>query len=79
MKVIMLYRRDPEKNMQRFYELELCLDLFGIPCLRRRWGRIGRYGQMQETPYVSKSEAVAALKKLLAKKKRKCYTRKLHG
>lgn len=73
MTMLMLYRRVPELNMQRFYELELCPDLFGVPCLRRRWGRIGRYGKMQETPYPTEKDAAAALKKLLAKKERKGY------
>ena len=37
------------------------VDLFGQWCFMREWGRIGRGGQMRETPYRTPIEAEAAL------------------
>jgi hypothetical protein len=36
-------------------------DLFGQWCFMREWGRIGRGGQMRETPYPTPADAEAAL------------------
>lgn len=43
--VLHLVRRDPSRNLARFYRLELDRTLFGEVVLIRRWGRIGTEGQ----------------------------------
>lgn len=42
---VILTRRDAERNMARFYALEVQDDLFGGGVLVRRWGRIGTQGR----------------------------------
>ncbi|MBX9457660.1 MAG: WGR domain-containing protein [Rhizobium sp.] len=42
---IYLERRDPHRNMARFYALEIRTDLFGCVVAVRRWGRIGSLGR----------------------------------
>ena len=36
---------DPEKNMARFYEIDVQPTLFGEFTVERNWGRIGAAGQ----------------------------------
>jgi predicted DNA-binding WGR domain protein len=38
-------RKDPTKNMARYYAMSIEPTLFGQACLVRRWGRIGVRGQ----------------------------------
>ena len=40
-----LTRVDPEKNMARFYEIDVQPTLFGDYTVERHWGRIGAAGQ----------------------------------
>ena len=42
-----IYRRDPARNMARFYLIDTCADLFGGVSLLREWGRIGRAGPLR--------------------------------
>lgn len=42
---VILIRRDAERNMARFYAVEVEEDLFGGGVLVRRWGRIGTRGR----------------------------------
>jgi predicted DNA-binding WGR domain protein len=51
MTALPLRRSDPARNLQRYYRLDLQLDLFGTWCLTREWGRIGRSGQPRTVPY----------------------------
>lgn len=41
----MLERRDPSRNMARFYVLAIEPTLFGDMALVREWGRIGSLGR----------------------------------
>ena len=61
MSAVTLHRIDAARRMSRFYRLDVQPDLFGQWCFMREWGRIGRGGQMRETPYPTPSEAEAAL------------------
>jgi len=59
-----LTRRDPTKNLHRYYRLDVQPDLFGAWCFIREWGRIGqRGGQSRTVPYPTPTEAQAALDK----------------
>ncbi len=60
---VRLCRIDADKNMARFYRLAVERDLFGMWCLIREWGRIGRGGQMRTISYPTPMEAHAALRK----------------
>jgi predicted DNA-binding WGR domain protein len=48
-------------------------DLFGMWCLIREWGRIGRGGQMHMIPYATPMEAHAAPRKQRHAKERRGY------
>ncbi len=66
-------RRDAARNMARFYSLAIEEDLFGRPCLVRRWGRIGTHGQAKRHPCADEGEAVALFLRWLAAKRRRGY------
>jgi predicted DNA-binding WGR domain protein len=61
---IYLERREPTKNLARFYSVSLEVDLFGSTLLRRRWGRIGRQGQGRAIAYDTREHALDALHSL---------------
>ncbi|PLW76041.1 polymerase [Cohaesibacter celericrescens] len=66
-------RIDREKNMYRFYHLQIERTLFGEWCLVRRWGRIGANGQIMRIWFDNISDALAALKNLAKAKGRRGY------
>jgi predicted DNA-binding WGR domain protein len=70
---VTLRRIEPAKNMARFYALEVERDLFGRHVLVRRWGRIGTAGKIRLDEHTGESEALAALQRLQAAKRRKGY------
>lgn len=51
-------RKDPAKNMARYYAMDISLDLFGQTCLTRRWGRIGSSGQRRVHHFAQEGDAV---------------------
>lgn len=68
-----LYRRDPDRNMARFYRLALVPTLFGETAVMRSWGRIGTVGQSRADTYALAEDALAAFTKLAAGKQRRGY------
>lgn len=74
---ILLYRREADVNMARFYRLSLGRDLFGQVVLVREWGRIGqggqRGGQSLTESFPSLSAAREACAALLRAKRRRGY------
>jgi predicted DNA-binding WGR domain protein len=72
---VYLRRVDPARNMARFYELQVEIDLFGYVLLVRRWGRIGRTGEGQHLidEHVSEEAAAQALEALTRAKTRRGY------
>lgn len=66
-------RRDPSRNMARFYALSIEETLFGQPCLVRRWGRIGTSGRTVRHCFEQEAEAVDLFLELLRIKKRRGY------
>ena len=68
-----LIRRDPARNLHRYYRLDVQPDLFGAWCLIREWGRVGQGGQMRSTPYPSTDAAQTALERQRRRKERRGY------
>ncbi|UGY17951.1 WGR domain-containing protein [Bradyrhizobium septentrionale] len=52
-----LIRIDAEKNMARFYKLDVQPTLFGEWAVIREWGRIGRGGTVRSYDNVEAAEA----------------------
>jgi predicted DNA-binding WGR domain protein len=60
--------------MARFYSLMIERDLFGAVRLVRRWGRIGaRQGSKMADDFATEEEALVALERLAAAKRRRGY------
>lgn len=74
MSAVVLRRIDPDRNMARFYRLDIQPDLFGGWSFIREWGRIGRPGQVRSTPHPSPAEALAALQRQRQAKERRGYS-----
>lgn len=66
-------RRDPARNMARYYVLSIEPTLFGDVCLTRRWGRIGARGQAKHHSFQREDEAVRLFLELLRGKRQKGY------
>lgn len=66
-------RRDPGRNMARFYALSIEETLFGHSCLTRRWGRIGTTGRSIQHSFDNEREAVGLFLELLRAKKQRGY------
>lgn len=66
-----LEKRDPTKNMRRFYRVEVVPTLFGQYAVVRHWGRIGSKGSRLEEWFDLREDALEKMDKLgLAKQKR---------
>jgi predicted DNA-binding WGR domain protein len=70
---VRLTRRDPDRNMARFYRISLEPTLFGEVSLVRNWGRIGTTGQAMIQTFGRIGEAVDAQEKLERMKRQKGY------
>ncbi|MEJ6782593.1 WGR domain-containing protein [Aminobacter sp. Piv2-1] len=68
-----LQRRDPTRNMARFYRLSIEPTLFGDVALVREWGRIGTHGRRRLDLFTNGHEADRALRVLSAAKIRRGY------
>ncbi|XKM43965.1 WGR domain-containing protein (plasmid) [Rhizobium ruizarguesonis] len=66
-------RREPAKNMARFYALSIEPNLFGGTSLVRRWGRIGSRGQQKIHVFDSELKAIDLLLTLLRQKRSRGY------
>lgn len=73
MSAITLARTDKEKNMARFYRLDVQPSLFGEWSLVREWGRIGRAGTVRVEAYPTRGKADLALISKWAEKRRRGY------
>jgi predicted DNA-binding WGR domain protein len=65
-------RRDPSRNMARFYALSLEPTLFGL-ALSCRYGRIGTRGREMIEHFPSEKEALVRFLALLSTKRRRGY------
>ena len=68
-----LERRDPTRNMKRFYRLSVERDLFGEILLIREWGRIGRQGRRRAEPQADPDTAQRAAAALARSKRQRGY------
>ena len=68
-----LEKRQPAKNVARFYRMAVMPNLFGEWTLYREWGRIGQGGQVRMEGFADENQAVAALIMLEASKRRRGY------
>lgn len=66
-------RKNPAKNMARYYAMSIEATLFGDVCLTRRWGRIGARGQTQQHHFESEEDAVMLFLELLRRKRVRGY------
>lgn len=69
-------RRDPARNMARFYALSIEPTLFGNVCLIRHWGRIGTRGQMKTVSFSREDEAMALFAKIRRQKAHRGYRKR---
>lgn len=70
---VYLTRRDPSRNLSRFYRMLIVPDLFGHWVLLREWGRIGAGGQVKAEVFANAGEALIALQKMTREKKKRGY------
>lgn len=68
-----LEKRDPRRNLARFYRMAVLPNLFGEWTLHREWGRIGQGGQTRLEWFASEIEATSALEALETAKRRRGY------
>ena len=71
--MIYLTKRDPAKNMARFYALDLQPTLFGGWAVVKEWGRIGRAGQGRSALYDERVQAETAFSRELGRRIRRGY------
>jgi predicted DNA-binding WGR domain protein len=70
---LVLHRRDPDRNMARYYVLSIEPSLFKSLAFTREWGRIGRSGQKRVEFHDGHIEAMEALEIWLERKQRRGY------
>jgi len=73
MAAINLVRIDDDKNMARFYKLDVQPTLFGEWSLIREWGRIGSAGTVRIEAHPTRGKADLALILKWAEKQRRGY------
>lgn len=68
-----LERRDPTRNMARYYLVAIEPTLFGDTALLRQWGRIGTQGRHRRDLYRNEALAQEALNSWLRRKTNRGY------
>lgn len=68
-----LRKRDPQRNMARFYALSVQPNLFGSWSLIRQWGRIGRGRRVKIELCDSLEEAISAYNVMVKQKQPRGY------
>ena len=69
----LIHRRDPARNMARFYLIDTHADLFGGVAVLREWGRIGRAGRIKADGHPDAPAAKLAAERITARKRRRGY------
>ena len=70
---VILRRVDPDRNMARFYRMQMQPTLFGGMTLIREWSRIGQAGTCRHDQHDTAEAARLALDTLMAAKPRRGY------
>lgn len=73
---LVLERRDPARNMARFYVLTIEPTLFGDTASVREWGRLGGRGRRRLDLFDGQVQAVEALESWLRRKTRRGYVQR---
>jgi predicted DNA-binding WGR domain protein len=73
LQMLVLERRNPSRNMARFYVLAIEPTLFGEMALVREWGRIGSWGPRRLDLYANRAAAAESLDAWLVRKARRGY------
>jgi len=73
MRGVRVRRRDPGRNMDRFYSLFLGQTLFGDHVVTREWGRVGQPGTVREEWFPDAASAAADLERRMAAKHARGY------
>jgi predicted DNA-binding WGR domain protein len=74
----LLHRIDQDRNMARFYGIEVKRNLFGDVCVLRSWGRIGTFGRTNIETCASAEDAARTASRTLCQKMRRGYLPTLH-
>ncbi|MEO3416168.1 WGR domain-containing protein [Roseovarius sp. CAU 1744] len=72
-KPVHLIHVNPERNMARFYRIDIQPTLFGEMSVLRSWGRIGTKGRAMMVTFEDADQATEALLKLDKQKRRRGY------
>ncbi len=70
---VIFRRRDPARNMARFYVLALERTLWGTYAVVRSYGRIGAFGRTHAEHFATRGEAEVHRMRLAAAKMRRGY------
>lgn len=70
---VRLEKHVPTQNIARYYNMSVSPNLFGEWTLRREWGRIGWCGQSRMDLFADETNAIAALTRWEAAKRRRGY------
>ena len=73
MSTVWLEKRDPTRDMARFYTATVAPTLFGPWALVREWGRIGQPGTVREEWFATAELAEDAGRRLVQRKERRGY------
>jgi predicted DNA-binding WGR domain protein len=73
MRGVRLRRRDPARNMDRFYSQFLRQTLFGDHVVTREWGRVGQPGTVREEWFPDAASAVTDLERRAETKRARGY------
>lgn len=71
--MIRLTKAIPERNMARFYLIQVVPGLFGQWGVLREWGRLGCTGTVRQDWHASEAEAHQAAQALLKAKQKRGY------
>lgn len=70
---IRLERREPARNIQRFYAITVTRTLFDGWAVVREWGRIGQPGTVRETWFETEAAAIEAGAAVRLRKEKRGY------
>ena len=73
LQMLVLERRNANRNMARFYVLAIEPTLFGETALVREWGRIGSWGRRRLDLHPNRAAAAESLDAWLVRKARRGY------
>jgi predicted DNA-binding WGR domain protein len=70
---VYLTRRDPARNLSRFYRMFIAPNLWGEWTLFREWGRIGSGGQVRRDVFANAGAALLAMQMIVRAKRQRGY------